>query len=72
MINVYSDKAIHTNFVLHEGLELIQKPYLPKNLLKNTHEILDQSLRTTDSNRFAQVKNVLNITGPEAGGRFNS
>ncbi|MBT3279641.1 MAG: PAS domain S-box protein [Phycisphaerales bacterium] len=38
----YSPSAIHTNFVLSEGLSLIQKPYQRAQLLRKVREILDQ------------------------------
>jgi PAS domain S-box-containing protein len=37
----YSMNAIHTNFVLDEGLALIQKPYQRANLLRKVREMLD-------------------------------
>ncbi len=37
----YSMNAIHTNFVLDEGLELIQKPYQRDDLLRRVREVLD-------------------------------
>ncbi|MBM4163433.1 MAG: PAS domain S-box protein [Lentisphaerae bacterium] len=37
----YSLSAIHTNFVLDEGLRLIQKPYRPNDLLRKVREVLD-------------------------------
>jgi two-component system, cell cycle sensor histidine kinase and response regulator CckA len=39
----YSEQAVHTNFVLHEGLQLIQKPYAPNALLRKVREILDRT-----------------------------
>jgi hypothetical protein len=33
--------AIHTNFVLEEGLALIQKPYERNVLLRKVREVLD-------------------------------
>ena len=39
----YSTSAIHTNFVLDEGLVFIQKPYPRKVLLSKVREILDQA-----------------------------
>jgi len=41
----YSPNAIHTNFVLHTGLELIQKPYSRRALLKKVRVILDNATR---------------------------
>lgn len=37
----YSTDAIHTNFVLEEDIELIQKPYVPEALLRKVRQILD-------------------------------
>lgn len=37
----YSDGAIHTEFVLHEGLRLIGKPYTSSTLLRAVREALD-------------------------------
>jgi len=37
----YSTNAVHTGFVLKEGIELIQKPYAPDALLRKVREILD-------------------------------
>ena len=39
----YSEQAVHTNFVLHEGLQLIQKPYTPNALLRKVREVLDSA-----------------------------
>lgn len=39
----YSMHAIHTNFVLDEGLALIQKPSLRNDLLRKIREVLDSS-----------------------------
>ena len=39
----YSENAIHTNFVIHEGLHLIQKPYSKEVLLREVRQILDAS-----------------------------
>ena len=36
----YSINAVHTNFILHEGLELIQKPYRRTDLLRKIRDIL--------------------------------
>ncbi|HHF52180.1 MAG TPA: response regulator, partial [Candidatus Aminicenantes bacterium] len=41
----YSKNAIHTNFILHEGLKLIQKPYGPEKLLKSIRLMLDEEKR---------------------------
>ena len=37
----YSVDAIHTGFVLKEGIELIQKPYAPEALLRRVRHVLD-------------------------------
>lgn len=39
----YSENAIHTNFVIQEGLYLITKPYRRLELLRAIREILDES-----------------------------
>ncbi len=36
----YSDNAVHTNFVLEEGLSFLQKPYRQGDLLRRVHEAL--------------------------------
>ena len=38
----YSTNAIHTDFVLQEGIEFVQKPYSPNALLRKVREILDR------------------------------
>ena len=37
----YSTNAIHTDFVLKDGIELIQKPYAPGALLRKVRQVLD-------------------------------
>ena len=37
----YSTNAVHTGFVLRDGIALIQKPYAPEALLHRIREILD-------------------------------
>jgi len=37
----YSENAIHTNFVLHQGLALVQKPYSSEVLLRAVRKALD-------------------------------
>ncbi len=37
----YSVNAVHTNFVLHDGTQLIQKPYSPEALLRKIRELLE-------------------------------
>lgn len=39
----YSEDAIHKNFVLEDGLTLIQKPYTQKDLLKTVREVLSRN-----------------------------
>jgi PAS domain S-box-containing protein len=39
----YSEEAIHSDGVLHEGLRLIQKPYVPTSLLRAVRKALDRS-----------------------------
>ena len=38
----YSKNAIHTDFILHKGLSLIQKPYGPEELLRSVRRLLDE------------------------------
>jgi len=45
----YSVDAIHTGFVLKEGIELIQKPYAPETLLRRIRQVLDTAQK--DSRR---------------------
>ena len=37
----YSENAIHTNFVLHSGVTLLQKPYARAALLRAVRGVLD-------------------------------
>jgi PAS domain S-box-containing protein len=37
----YSENAVHTNFVIHEGLHLVQKPFMRETLLRAVREVLD-------------------------------
>ncbi|MBI1317399.1 MAG: PAS domain S-box protein [Candidatus Hydrogenedens sp.] len=39
----YSENAVHTNFVLDEGLQLIQKPFVRDDLLRAVRTILDKA-----------------------------
>jgi signal transduction histidine kinase/ABC-type amino acid transport substrate-binding protein/ActR/RegA family two-component response regulator len=39
----YSENAIHTNFVLHEGLALVQKPYSSDELLRAVRKALERT-----------------------------
>jgi two-component system cell cycle sensor histidine kinase/response regulator CckA len=39
----YSMNAIHTNFVLDEGMTLIQKPYQRADLLRRVRQMLDHA-----------------------------
>jgi len=41
----YNENAIHTDFVIHEGLRLIQKPYSRTDLLREVRQILDAAAR---------------------------
>jgi CheY-like chemotaxis protein len=38
----YSMNQIHTNFVLDDGTELLQKPFLPKELLEKVRKVIDK------------------------------
>ena len=38
----YSKTAVHTNFILTEGLQLIQKPYGPEEVLRRVRQLLDE------------------------------
>jgi hypothetical protein len=40
----YSMDAVYTSFVLHDGIELILKPYGPNELLSKVREVLDRTL----------------------------
>jgi PAS domain S-box-containing protein len=42
-VSGYSDNAVHTNFVLHAGVELLQKPYAPEDLLRAVRAILGEA-----------------------------
>ena len=44
----YSSNAIHTSFVLDEGIELIPKPYDPATLLRRVRKSLDAANGSTD------------------------
>jgi CheY-like chemotaxis protein len=37
----YNGNAIHTNFVLHEGMQLLQKPFTTDELLRKVRALLD-------------------------------
>ena len=39
----YSMNAVHSKFVLHEGVQLIQKPYGPSDLLRKVRDVLDRA-----------------------------
>jgi signal transduction histidine kinase/ActR/RegA family two-component response regulator len=41
----YSSSAIHTNFILQDGLELISKPYSPDLLKRKIREVLDRNAK---------------------------
>ncbi len=38
----YSENSIHTNFVIHEGYQILQKPYGRLEILKEVRKILDK------------------------------
>lgn len=38
----YSENAVHTNFILHKDLSLIQKPFARETLLRMVRDILDR------------------------------
>ncbi len=38
----YSENAIHTNFILNQGLELLQKPFASQELLNKIRNLLDK------------------------------
>jgi hypothetical protein len=42
--------AIHTNFTLEEGLQLIQKPFRREDLLRKVREVLDKGSAAPDEN----------------------
>ena len=48
----YSENAVHTGFVLHKGLRLVQKPYAPDALLRAVRETLDQTAREAQNYAF--------------------
>jgi PAS domain S-box-containing protein len=39
----YSENAIHTNYVLHDGPRLLQKPFAPAELLRAVRQTLDEA-----------------------------
>ncbi len=41
----YSNRGIHTNFILEQGLEFIQKPYHTEVLRRKIRQVLDKHLR---------------------------
>ena len=45
----YSEDSIHTDFVIHEGLHLIQKPYGKETLLSAIRELLGEEGQDTAS-----------------------
>ncbi len=45
----YSENAVHTNFVLHDGLKLIQKPYSLVALMRAVRAALDDSKKDVSS-----------------------
>jgi PAS domain S-box-containing protein len=46
----YSMNALHTNFVLDEGLQLVQKPFRREDLLRKVREVLDKGSAAPDEN----------------------
>ena len=42
----YSESAIHTDFVIEDGLRLIQKPYRRDSLLREVRQVLDSADRS--------------------------
>jgi CheY-like chemotaxis protein len=38
----YSTNAVHTGFVMQEGIDFLQKPYSPHVLLRKVREVLDK------------------------------
>ena len=42
----YSTNGIHTDFVLRQGLQLLQKPFTPSDLLRHVRQILDKPAST--------------------------
>lgn len=40
-VSGYNDSAVHTDFIQREGESLLQKPFLPKQLLAQVRQILD-------------------------------
>lgn len=44
----YSTNAIHSNFVLHEKTELLQKPFTADELLRKVRDLLDFDKKSTD------------------------
>jgi len=46
----YSENAIHTRFILDEGLHLLRKPYDRKTMLRRVREVLDAPLSGSSPN----------------------
>ena len=46
----YSMGSLHDNFVLDEGLHLVQKPYRRVDLLRKVREVLDRSSAAPNGN----------------------
>jgi len=51
----YSEQAIHTDFVIQEGMRLIQKPYMPADLLREVRRILDEKRPSPDPEQSLTV-----------------
>jgi PAS domain S-box-containing protein len=39
----YSENAVHTNFILNEGITLLQKPFASDSLLRTVRQVLDEA-----------------------------
>ena len=46
----YTQNSIHTNFILHKGLLLLQKPYTSDRLLRVVRQALDNDLPDSEGN----------------------
>jgi len=44
-VSGYSEGAVHTDFILDEGLQLVQKPYHRNDLLRTVRQVLDAAPR---------------------------
>lgn len=43
----YSEEAIHSNFIVENGLTLVQKPFAPALLLRSVRDVLDNGQRSS-------------------------